>query len=170
MSWEDLARVVAPKVLTDAIDTSERLRSLGIPHALVGGLAVGLHGHPRATKDVDFIVGAAAFASIKPILSFREELGGIVRWGVIDLLAALPDDPALEEALQLPAPGEVPVVPVEVLVLMKLRAGRPQDEADVAHLVTAGLDVRAVLEWLGVRAPERVPAFSRLAQRAMAGR
>jgi len=83
VTWEDLARVVAPKVLTDAIDTSERLRALGIPHALVGGLAVGLHGHPRATKDVDFIVGTAAFASTKPILSFREELGGIVRWGVI---------------------------------------------------------------------------------------
>jgi hypothetical protein len=168
MSWEDLAQVVAPKVLVDAIDTSERLRSLGIPHALVGGLAVGLHGHPRATKDVDFIVGSAAFASIKPILSFREELSGVVRWGVIDLLAALPDDPPLEGALQMPAPGEVPVVPVEVLVLMKLRAQRPQDEADVAHLVTAGMDVRGVLEWLSARAPDHVPAFSRLAQRALA--
>jgi hypothetical protein len=170
MSWEDLARVVAPKVLTDAIDTSERLRVLGIPHALVGGLAVGLHGHPRATKDVDFIVGVAAFASIKPILSFREELGDLVRWGVIDLLAALPDDPALEQALQDPSPGEVPVVPVEVLVLMKLRAGRPQDEADVAHLARAGMDVRAVLEWLGEHAAEHVATFSRLAQRALAER
>ena len=90
MTWEDLARVVSPKVLTDAIDTSERLRSLRIPHALVEGLAVGLHGHPRATKDVDFVVGSAAFASIKPLLSFREELGGIARWGVIDLLARSP--------------------------------------------------------------------------------
>lgn len=170
MSWEDLARVVAPKVLTDAIDTSDRLRALGIPHALVGGLAVGLHGHPRATKDVDFIVGAAAFASTKPILSFREELGGLVRWGVIDLLAALSDDPPLEQALQMPSPGEVPVVPVEVLVLMKLRAKRPQDEADVGHLVTAGMDVRSVLEWLGATAPEHVPAFSRIAQRALGGR
>jgi len=53
---------------------------------------------------------------------------------------------------------------------MKLRAKRPQDEADVAHLVTAGMDVRAVLEWLSERAPEHVPIFSRLAQRALAGR
>jgi hypothetical protein len=29
-------------------------KELGVPHALIGGLAVGLHGHPRATKDVDF--------------------------------------------------------------------------------------------------------------------
>lgn len=166
MSWEDLARVVAPKVLTDAIDTSERLRTLGIPHALVGGLAVGLHGHPRATKDVDFIVDAAAFASTKPIPSFREELGEVVRWGVIDL----PDDPPLEQALQIPEPGDVPVVPVEVLVLMKLRAKRPQDEADVAHLVTAGMNVRGTLDWLGAHASEHVPAFSRIAQRALADR
>jgi hypothetical protein len=170
MSWEKLARVVAPKVLTDAFDTSERLRALGIPHALVGGLAVGLYGHPRATKDVDFIVGEAAFASTRPLLAFRDELADIVQWGVVDLLAALPDDPVLMDALQLPEPGEVPLVPVEVLVLMKLRAKRPQDEADIAHLVNAGMDVRSVLEWLTECAPEHVPTFSRIAQRALASR
>lgn len=170
MSWEELARVVAPQVLMDALDTSERLRALGIPHALVGGLAVGMHGHPRATKDVDFIVGEAAFASTKPLLAFREELSGIVRWGVIDLLAALPDDPVLEAALRLPAAGEIPIVAVEVLVLMKLRAGRPQDEADVAHLVSAGLDVATLLDWLSEHAPEQIPVFSRVAQRALTGR
>jgi hypothetical protein len=170
MSWEELSRVVAPKVLTDAFDTSERLRALGIPHALVGGLAVGLHGHPRATKAVDFIVGAAAFASTEPLIVFRDELADIVRWGVIDLLAALPDDPVLMDALQLPVPGEVPIVPVEVLVLMKLRAKRPQDEADIAHLVSAGMDVRTVLEWLTQRAHEHVPAFSRIAQRVLTSR
>lgn len=68
---------------------------------------------------------------------------------------------------ELPEPGEVPVVPVEVLVLMKLRAKRPQDEADIAHLVNSGMDVRALLEWLTQRAPEHVPAFSRIAQRAL---
>ena len=112
MSWEALAAAVAPRVLTDAIDMSERLRDLGVPHALVGGLAVGLHGHPRATKDVDFIVGEAAFATTKPLLTFRTELAGKVRWGVIDLLAALPDDPLLAAALQEPAEGEVPVVSI----------------------------------------------------------
>ena len=55
-SIEELAEVVAPSVLLDAIDTSRRLTALGVPHALIGGLAVGLHGHPRATKDVDFLV------------------------------------------------------------------------------------------------------------------
>lgn len=57
MSWDALSRVVAPTILRDALETSERLRQLGIPHALVGGLAVGFHGHARATKDVDYMVG-----------------------------------------------------------------------------------------------------------------
>lgn len=62
---------------------SEALTSLGVRHALVGGLAVGVHGHPRATKDIDFIVGAEAFATTSPRLTFREELADVVRWGVI---------------------------------------------------------------------------------------
>jgi hypothetical protein len=28
----------------------------GVPYALCGGLAVGVHGYPRATKDIDFLV------------------------------------------------------------------------------------------------------------------
>jgi hypothetical protein len=51
--FEALADAVAPKVLLDAVDASRRLSELGVPHALIGGLAVGVHGHPRATKDVD---------------------------------------------------------------------------------------------------------------------
>lgn len=98
MSWEELARVVAPKVLQDALTTSELLRTLGVRHALVGGLAVGLHGHPRATKDVDFIVGEEAFATTRPLISFRRELEGVVRWGVVDLIAALRDDHVLDSA------------------------------------------------------------------------
>lgn len=58
MSWEELEQVVAAKVL-GRVQTSDRLR-WGIRHALVGGLAVGHHGHPRATKGVDFIVGDEA--------------------------------------------------------------------------------------------------------------
>jgi hypothetical protein len=53
--------VVAPNVIDDAIEMGQLLAGLGIPHALVGGLAVGLNGHPRATKDVDYLVGREAF-------------------------------------------------------------------------------------------------------------
>lgn len=62
-SWEELEQVVAQRVLDDARRVSATLTRLRVPHALVGGLAVGLHGHPRATKDVDFLVGEEAFTS-----------------------------------------------------------------------------------------------------------
>jgi len=165
MSWEALARVVAPNVLLNAFETSERLRKLQIPHALVGGLAVGLHGHPRATKDVDFIVGNEAFAKTNPMLVFRDEVADVVRWGVVDLLATVDDQPLIE-ALEVPEEGRVPVVPVPVLVLMKLRASRPQDIADVFQLVAVGMDVGQVRQFLGVHAPERAPVFDEIVQRA----
>src|SRR5258708_12877563 len=60
----DLARlrgVVAPEILAAAEVASRKLREAGIPHALAGGLAVGAHGYPRTTDDVDFLVGDEAF-------------------------------------------------------------------------------------------------------------
>ncbi len=166
-SWEELAQIVAPQVLDDARRVSAMLSSLGVPHALVGGLAVGLHGHPRATKDVDFLVGEEAFATTTPLLSFREELSGVVQWGVIDLIAALPTDALLASAVSQGGPGVVPVVGIETLVLMKLRASRTQDLADVEALVRAGADVGAILDFLRRHEPRHVPAFSACAQRAL---
>jgi hypothetical protein len=167
VSWAELEQVVARRVLDDALRVSSALTALGVPHALVGGLAVGVHGHPRATKDVDFIVGPQAFATTSPLLTFREELADVVRWGVIDLIAALPDDPVLMAELVEGTSGSVPVVGIEVLVLMKLRASRSQDLADVEALVRAGADVGAVLAFLTEHEASHVPAFGRIAQRAL---
>ena len=66
---EILVGVVAPEILISAVETSKRLSDLGIPHSLIGGLAVGFHGHPRATKDVDYLVGNEAFQSLEPVTS-----------------------------------------------------------------------------------------------------
>jgi hypothetical protein len=52
-----LRDVVAESIVDRAIEVSRRLQEPGVPPVLIGGLAVGLHGHPRATKDVDFMVG-----------------------------------------------------------------------------------------------------------------
>jgi hypothetical protein len=52
---------VAPKVLDAMRSASKALTALGIRHVVVGGLAVGANGHPRATKVVDFLVGDEAF-------------------------------------------------------------------------------------------------------------
>ena len=167
MNWEALEQVVARRVLDDARRVSATLTELGVPHALVGGLAVGLHGYPRATNDVDFLVGEEAFASTSPRLTLREELAEVVRWGRIDLIAALPEDPVLADEVVQGGVDFVPVVGIEVLVLMKLRAGRLQDLADVEALVRAGADVAAVLEFLRSHEPRHVPLFSQCAQRAL---
>ncbi|MBW1881034.1 MAG: hypothetical protein JRJ84_22000 [Deltaproteobacteria bacterium] len=154
-------------MLDDARRVSKVLTELGVPHALVGGLAVGLHGHPRATKDVDFIVGVEAFATTSPLLTFRAELAEVVQWGVIDLIAALPKDPPLAGELSRGAAGTIPVVGIEVLILMKMRASRTQDVADVEALVRSGADVGSVLAFLREHEAKHIAAFSRIAQRAL---
>ncbi|MCP4592384.1 MAG: hypothetical protein GY842_16750 [bacterium] len=166
-SWDELEKVVASKVLEDARRVSKALTELGVPHALVGGLAVGLHGYPRATKDVDFLVGPEAFACTTPLLTFREELADVVQWGVIDLIAALPEDPVLADEVTQGGIDFVPVVGIEVLMVMKLRAGRTQDLADIEALVRGGADIAAVLEFLQTNEPRHIPVFSRCAQRAL---
>lgn len=166
-NWAELEQVVARRVLDDARRVSEALTFLGVPHALVGGLAVGLHGHPRATRDVDFLVGSEAFATTTPLLTFRPELADVVQWGVIDLIAALPEDPVLAREVVPGGSDFVPVVGIEVLMLMKLRAARTQDLADIEALVRCGADVAAVLDFLRTHEPRHVPVFSRCAQRAL---
>ncbi len=164
-----LQDVVGSDVLAEVAQVSEALRQLGIPHALVGGLAVGLHGHPRATKDVDFIVGREAFERVSPLLVYRDELRPLVARGVgkVDLIAAV-DDPVLESALRRPSrEGDVPVAPIEVLVKMKLDAGRSQDRADVGALVQQGANVRSIGRWLSSNAPEHVNEFRDIATRAV---
>lgn len=158
----ELREAVAAQVLVDAIDTSGRLTALGIPHALIGGLAVGLHGHPRATKDADFLVGDAAFDRLSPMLVFREELREVVRVGVIDLMPLPPNHPELAEDLGLSVAGAIPVIRPEGLVLLKLLANRPQDRADVSALLERGMSVAAVTAYLRRFAADLVPRFAEI--------
>ncbi len=155
-SLQLLAGTVAARVLLNAHRTSRLLTELGIPHALVGGLAVGAHGHPRATKDVDFLVGAAAYERTEPFLVFREELKDVARVGVTDLLAVVDHAPVLKTFLYVPSPGVVPLIPIEALILMKLDAYRPQDRADVVALFAAGADRSDVFDFLSNHAPQLV--------------
>ena len=166
VSWIELEQTVASEVLLAALETSDKLRQLGVPHALVGGLAVGHHGHPRATKDADFIVGDQAFAKTSPLLVYRDELASVVRVGTVDLLATT-NDPSLQGSLVIPQAGIVPIAPISVLVLMKLRASRPQDLADVALLIKTGMDMHQVLGFLSQHAPEHVATFTELTRRAL---
>jgi hypothetical protein len=159
---ENLAGVVAPEVLINALEASHRLSELGIPHALIGGLAVGFHGHPRATKDVDYLVGNEAFVSLQPILVYREELKDMVRIGVVDFLSIPTEFPVLIEYLAVPKDDEIPVLPVEALILMKLSAGRPRDMADISSLLEAGADIDATTKYLQANAPNLLVRFAEM--------
>jgi hypothetical protein len=44
---------------------SNKLDELGIPHAIVGGIAVGVHGHIRFTEDVDVLITREGLAKFK---------------------------------------------------------------------------------------------------------
>ena len=158
----ELAAVVAPTVIEDAIEIGELLARLAIPHALVGGLAVGLNGFPRATKDVDYLVGAEAFAATSPFLVYRPELKDRVRMGVVDLLAVPDALPCLSAQLAVVDIGEVHVIAAEALVLMKLFANRPQDRADVARLIASGVSPDAVASYLAEHSPELLNRFGEL--------
>ncbi len=134
---------------------SKRLGELGVRHALAGGLAVGAHGHPRATKDVDFLVGEEAFehhaggiVTMKAGLPI--EVGGVV----VDFLSAAPGEAHLSLALPAAPPMQLPVVPIEALIYLKLKSGRLQDLADVVGLVKAGIDLDRVAGYLTQHAPE----------------
>jgi hypothetical protein len=164
-SVDELRDVVAEAIVDRAIAVSQRLHALAVPHVLIGGLAVGLHGHPRATKDVDFMVGPQAFASTEPLLVYREELRELVAIGFTDIMSVPPSFPVLESELS--TLGEVPVISLPGLVLMKLDAFRPRDREDVRMLLQAHRErLREVRDHLTQYAPQLV---NRLGE-ALAGR
>lgn len=162
----ELDAVVAASVIEDAIEVGELLARLRIPHALVGGLAVGLHGFPRATKDVDYLVGAEAFEKTAPILVYRSELQDRIEMAAVDLLAVPDAFPCLADQLAVVDVGEVNVVAPEALILMKLSANRPQDRADVARLLDAGVDEQDVASYLAEHAPDLLNRFAELVDEA----
>lgn len=132
----EVFRFVSDELLDGIRETSKTLTKLGIDHALVGGVAVGVYGHIRATKDIDFLVSANAFVSHK---------GGIVTMkpGVPFAFRGLPVD-VLEDAdvaddLTDPIYIEgFPVISPEALIVMKLKALRRRDQEDIEALLDIG--------------------------------
>src|SRR5258708_5922499 len=52
------------KVYASLLRITKRLDDLGVPYALVGGMAMFLHGYRRFTDDVDLLVTAAGLELI----------------------------------------------------------------------------------------------------------
>lgn len=163
--FDALKEVVSPTLLRHAGEVSRLLRELEIPHVLIGGLAVGVHGHPRATRGVDFLVGPEAFASTSPILVYRDEIKDIAVVGETDVMSVPDKYPGLVDELRLE--DDVPVISLRGLILLKLDANRARDREDVRALLARAPDqVRVVRDYLLEQAPELI---SRLGE-VIAGR
>jgi hypothetical protein len=154
-----LVDVVSPKVLEARTLASEALATAGVRHVVVGGLAVGANGHPRATKDVDFLVGDEAFEHHGKLVTLRAGLPFQVDGVAVDYLSPDADEGFLEAALTSP-PGSV--IDAPALVYLKLKAMRMQDRADVVALIKASLDVDACRAYLRAHAPTFVERFDAL--------
>ena len=88
------------KSISELLDfVGERLAEAEISHALIGGLAVGLHGYQRATADIDFLVDglqrAVAKDGILPPFPFSLMLSGASGSGKTNLLISILDKPEL---------------------------------------------------------------------------
>jgi predicted nucleotidyltransferase len=135
------------------------LKHHGVRFVMVGGLAVGVHGHERYTKDLDLLVDPSV-ANARRLGSALTEFGfaasgrawrrltkpyQILTLGVepvrIDLLTSISGVGFREiwkgHRVVTTLAGDIPVIGLAELRVNKLATGRPQDLADVALLDAA---------------------------------
>jgi hypothetical protein len=145
-------------------EVSKLFREAGIRHALVGALGANAYRtRPRTTEDIDFFVGDEAF---------ERHAGGLVtmRVPVIEFDGVDVDQVPLTEALRVVEDGldrphfseGVPIAPLDVIVIMKLIAGRTQDLADVEAILDSGADLEPLRAAVRRAAPDQAETLERL--------
>jgi hypothetical protein len=161
-----LDHVVSQTVLDAMKTASAALTRVSVRHVVVGGLAVGANGYPRATRDVDFLVGDEAFERHDGgLVSLRAGVPFQVNGVAIDFLSVGPGEDFLADALEgtagrfIEAPG---------LVYLKLKSPRHKDRTDVIELIKSGIDADACRRYLAQHAPELSAAFEEAVARAIA--
>jgi hypothetical protein len=144
-----------PILIDLAVEVVLALNRSGIAYALCGGLAVANYGIPRATKDIDIVIGSSAEIEIadtvlRPLgwfktgdsMEFPDKMTLHRRLKTVgkecmmlDMLVPAPDDTLLADRVRGDVFGAAGwLVSKPVLRLMKRRAGRPQDLADLHQL------------------------------------
>lgn len=134
----------------------ELLAQAGLPHAILGGVAVCLHGYQRNTVDVDLLVRRDEAAQVRNILEAagwtwideRTELQSPS--GVVLLFLMAGDKAGVDTVVRLPDPGDaesvielegLPVLTLARLIESKLACGQGnlrrthKDFADVVELI-----------------------------------
>ncbi len=142
------------------------LRSKEVPSAVIGGVAMAVHGIARATVDLDVLVvapevlDASFWDALGPDVSSRirkgdtsDPLAGVVRCAsgdaVVDVVVGASS--WMSAAIARAAPRDIagqrlPVVDAADLALLKLYAGGPQDLLDVRLLFAADPALRAIVQ------------------------
>lgn len=131
------------------------LNDAHVDYALCGALALAVHGAPRATKDIDLLVEGddleTVLAQVESLgyrlkadrMRFSDgmELQRVTRvedgeFLTLDLLVVDDSTRAAWESRRVfdTEHGPATVISRDALIAMKVRAGRPQDAADVARL------------------------------------
>ena len=128
--------VVSDQILDAYEKLSVYLNTLGIQHTLVGGLAVGAWGYPRATRDIDILVYQNEVFDGTVFLSFKPGIPISVDGVAVDYLTV--------EGLGLRGAIQTAVVPLPLLFAMKLKAKRPRDDVDLMELLQSGADIKEV--------------------------
>ncbi len=144
------------QALAEVVQQLERAKSDGLlrAYALIGGLATGAWGAPRATQDIDFAVATTGnHSKLAQTLGARFSPGGpddplpgvfslSIRAGSVSIPVQLVILPARWTEIVLshiqPATvldSSVPVVSWQALVLLKLYAGGPQDLTDAKAIL-----------------------------------
>jgi len=139
-----------PRALVTAVAAS------GARYAIIGGVAVGLHGNPRVTFDLDIIVPASAEDRQRLFDALEAELDDVAkakRWveeggnarldtelGTLDVLEEGVKElswPTIEADLVMREAGDgtpIALSGLGTLVALKRLANRPLDRADLAAL------------------------------------
>jgi hypothetical protein len=148
-------------------ELTDVLAAVGSEHVLIGGLAVGYHGRPRATLDVDLLVPGKSLIEIREALEGKgyviKAFPGMIRtYRAEDALAteSVADivsreaNPVLREAARHFEPAKLLGIGVNVirrgaLVALKYHAvtspdrklaDRYQDLADIGHVMAKRFD------------------------------
>ncbi len=136
--------------------------------ALTGGLAVSAWSPPRATMDVDLLVlaktenlnhlvKALCDAGMNAELrrgGYDDPVPFLIRADFLDIIVATKkyEAEAVAESIPVNISGrEIPVVSPEYLIILKLKAGGPQDLVDVREILASNLVDKLLLAELAKR-------------------
>lgn len=147
---------MASRLNDDFLDLLSALSDAEARFLIIGGYAVGAHGYPRATKDLDVWVEASSVNAtrvIAALMVFKAPIGDLTaadlatpgvgfmmgrppsRIDILTKIAGLEFEQAWPRRVTMTfGYAEYPVISIDDLIVNKRAAGRTQDLADAEVL------------------------------------